>query len=540
MLTFRGGAVRALLLAIVGLIAVTIHAAAPVAHAQPAPDGVTITADLKLNREGVLEVDQKMTVPPDGSFQMSLPLRVRVGENAERRFEVTDIEADGAGTATVANDLFTIEAGPGESTFRYSVQHTVSEAQGSQVFRWMGVLGADIAAIDVSLISPSFEMGIVECTLGAPGKNRPCANVQIEPDGVLYLEQTDLSKGEAIDLTLQVPPGTVPANADISEPGSSAFAITTPVLVAFGVLLAALAALAAYVLWARRQQADNPADSIDPLVHTDGRTQFASPDGLLPGEAGVLLDEHADPTDIAATVVDLAVRRYLWIAPIGDADWRITRVNAPDGQLRDYEKAVYAALLPAGTDAITLSELRGSGRVPAAGLRDVLLADTVRRGAFQDSVRRNLPVWLGAGLLVVGVTATVWLAMASGHALVGVAIALAGAASLALPRFLPARTAQGRVLTGQVRALQRGMEEVRRDRISPTDQELVFSRALPYTVIWGRADNWIRTFRDLDPSADEQPGLYWFGGFDKDRNLHRFAAHFPYFITAVESLFPAG
>src|SRR5690606_5317035 len=145
-------------------------------------------------------------------------------------------------------------------------------------------------------------------------------------------------------------------------------------------------------------------------------TQFASPDGLLPGEAGVLLDEHADPTDIAATVVDLAVRRYLWIAPIGDADWRITRVNAPDGQLRDYEKAVYAALLPAGTDAITLSELRGSGRVPAAGLRDVLLADTVRRGAFQDSVRRNLPVWLGAGLLVVGVAATVWLAMASGHA----------------------------------------------------------------------------------------------------------------------------
>jgi hypothetical protein len=137
------------------------------------------------------------------------------------------------------------------------------------------------------------------------------------------------------------------------------------------------------------------------------------------------------------------------------------------------------------------------------------------------------------------VGATIGLALTSGHALVGVAIALAGVAALLLPRFLPTRTAHGRTLTGQVRALQRGLDALRRDSIPPADQELVFSRALPFTVITGRADNWIRTFRDLDPSADRQPGLYWFGGFDRDRNLHRFAGHFPYFITAVEGLFPA-
>ncbi|MEV6321960.1 DUF2207 domain-containing protein [Nocardia sp. NPDC051787] len=535
MLTFRGAAVGALLLASAGMLA-----SAPVAHTEPAPSGVTITADLKLNREGVLEVVEQVAVPPDGSFRMSLPLRLKVSDDAERIFQVTDVDTEGAGTATVANDQFTIEAKPGESTFRYSVRNTVSDAPGTQVFRWLGVLNADIAAISATLISPSFEMGIVDCKLGPPGNTRPCADVKIESDGVLFLEQADLHKGDAIDLTLQLPPGTVPSNADVRGSGTGGpFAITGPVLVAFGVLLLALAGLVAFVLRARRQDAAAGSGSatIDPLLRESDRVQFTSPDGVLPGEAGLLLDGYVDPVDIAATVVDLAVRRYIRLAPLSDRDWRITRVNAPDDQLRDYEKAVYQALLPAGTDAVTLAELREPGRIAAGPVRTALLADAVARGNFLDRRRPGLPVWLGGALVVAGIAATVVLALTSGHALVGVAIALGGVATLLLPKYLPVRTARGLELTRQIRALQRGLEATRREQIPPIDQETVFSRALPFTVIGGRVDNWIRVFRDLDPSADAQPGLYWFAGFERERNLQRFASHFPFFITALEGLF---
>ncbi|WP_454194616.1 DUF2207 family protein [Nocardia sp. Marseille-Q1738] len=535
MLTFRGAAVGALLLASAGMLA-----SAPVAHTEPAPSGVTITADLKLSREGVLEVVEQVTVPPDGSFRMSLPLRLKVSDDAERVFQVTDVDTEGAGTATVANDQFTIEAKPGESTFRYSVRNTVSDAPGTQVFRWLGVLNADIAAISATLISPSFEMGIVDCKLGPPGNTRPCADVKIESDGVLFLEQTDLHKGDAIDLTLQLPPGTVPSNADVRGSGAGGpFAITGPVLVAFGVLLLALAGLVAFVLRARRQDAAAGSGSatIDPLLRESDRVQFTSPDGVLPGEAGLLLDGYVDPIDIAATVVDLAVRRYIRLAPLSDRDWRITRVNAPDDQLRDYEKAVYQALLPAGTDAVTLAELREPGRIAAGPVHTALLADAVARGNFLDRRRPGLPVWLGGALVVAGIAATVVLALTSGHALVGVAIALGGVATLLLPKYLPVRTARGLELTRQIRALQRGLEATRREQIPPIDQETVFSRALPFTVIGGRVDNWIRVFRDLDPSADAQPGLYWFTGFERERNLQRFASHFPFFITALEGLF---
>ncbi|MGI5221952.1 DUF2207 family protein [Nocardia sp. CA-290969] len=533
MLTFRGGA-AALLLALTGLFTLCTPGA-PDARAQQ-PAGVILNLDMTLSREGVLEVTERVTVPPEGHFTMSLPLRVQVSEDSERRFAVTDIETTGPGSAQVADDLFTIDAGPGESTFRYSVQNTVSDAEGSQVFRWFGVLNVDIAEIHATLISPSFEMGIVDCVLGPIGETRPCAQVRIEPDGVLYLDQTNLRKGESVDLTLQIPPGTVPANADITGPGDSPFAITGPVLIAFALLLLALAALAAYIVWARRQTA--PGEPLPPLVRADGRTQFSSPAGILPGEAGVLLDEHADPTDIAATVVDLAVRNYLWIGRTGETEWRLVRVNPADEQLRPYERAVYDALLPAGAAEVALAELRAPGRLPAEPLRAAMLADAVDRGALIDPARRRIPLWLGGALVALGAAVTVAAALLSGHALVGVAIALAGAGLLAAKKFLPARTAFGRTLTGQVRGLQQGLEQVTTEQIPAGDRELVFSRGLPYMIVWSRADNWVRTFRDLDPSADDDPGLYWFGGFERDRDLHRFAGHFPYFITAVEGLFP--
>ncbi|MGW4635089.1 DUF2207 family protein [Nocardia sp. NPDC004415] len=538
MLTFRGGAAGALLLASAGLLA-----AAPVAHTEPAPAGVTITADLTLTEDGVLRVTETVGVPADGSFTMSLPLRVQIDDDVERVFKVTDVTATGAGTATTANDQFVVEAKPGESTFTYSVHNTVADAPGTQVFHWLGVLNADIAALDVSVISPSYQMGIVDCKLGPAGNARPCADVHTEPDGVLYLTQTDLRKGDAIDLTLQMPPGTVPANADVRD-GSAAgpFSFTAPVFAAFGALLAALAAMIGYVLFARKRAAQAVAgnDTFEPLTQQGGRVDFTTPDGVLPGEAGLLLDEQVDPVDIAATVVDLAVRRYLWIAPVnarGEDDWRISRVNAPDDQLRDYERVVYDMLLPEGTDTVAVRELRAPGRVQLEPIRAAMRADAVTTGAFADPKQRALPRWIGAALIAVGAVTTVALALTSGHALVGVAIALAGGAAMLLPNYLPTRTTFGDTTVGRIRAMQRGLDTVARQQIPPIDQETVFSRALPYTVISGRADNWVRTFRDMDPSADSQPGLYWFAGYDRDRDLHRFASQFPFFITALEGAF---
>lgn len=533
MLIFRGGALGAVMLVLAGALLI-----APAARAQAPADGIALTADVKLSKDGNLEVAEKVTVPQGGRFHMALPLRVSLGDKGgERRFEVSDISSTGPGTATVDGEVFTVQAPAGTSSFTYTVHNTVSDAPGTQIFRWTGVLQADVASFDASLISPSYRMGIIDCKVGPQATAHKC-DANIEPDGVLTMHETNLRSGDIVDLTLQLPPGTVPANADISDGSSNGpFSITAPVLIAFGVLIVALLALAGYVLWSRRQDAAalRADEVVDPVQRKGSRAQFVSPDGVLPGEAGLLLDNSVDAADLASTVVDLAVRRYIWVAPVSDADWRITRLNPADEQLREFEQQIYRAVLPDGADSILISELRGraSGESACAALR----SDAVAHGILTDRKRRGLTFWLGAILLVAGIAATIGLAVSGGYALVGIAIALGGLAAVLLPAYLPARTTAGRTLAARVRGLQRGLETIQVDLVPPAEREQVFSRGLPYTVIGGRADNWIRTFREIDLSADREPGLYWFGGYEQDRDLSRFAGHFPYFITALEGLF---
>ncbi|MBL1073494.1 DUF2207 domain-containing protein [Nocardia sp. 2] len=524
---FRGGVLVALLLALAGV-------AAPFAHAQSI--GVRITADVNLGDDGLLRVVEQVEVPAGQDFRQVLPLRVAIGDGVERNFKVTDVKSTGDATATVGADRFTIEARPGVSTVEYTVHNTVSDTTGAQVFQWSGVLNTDVASISATVIGPDFRMGITKCTIGPPGDPEDCADIRVEPDGVAHLEKTDLRRGDLIEVTLQLPPGTVAANADIKDDNAPGpFSPTGVVFAAFGVLLAALAAAAGYVLWARRS-APATGEVLDPVVREGDRAWFASPDGVLPGTAGLLLDGHVDARDMAATVVDLAVRSYIWVAAVSDSDWRITRVNPADEQLTSYERAVYAALLPDGTDEALLSERRG--RVPANVVRKTLISDAVERGEFVDRTRRGFEFWTGVALIVAGIGATVALALGpQRHALVGLALVLGGVAALLLPRYLPSRTALGRELTGRLQAMQRGLESTVPQDIPAADQEMVFSRALPFMVAVRRADQWVRTFRDLNPAADGEPGVYWFGGFEGDRNLHRFASHFPYFITAVEGLF---
>lgn len=244
---FRGGVLVALLLALAGV-------AAPAAQSQQ-PDGVKITADVDLGDDGLLRVVETVEVPQGSEFRQVLPLRVQVTEAVQRTFQVSDIEATGDGEATVADDRFTIAARSGQVTFKYTVHNTVADSGGAQTFRWSGVLNTDVASISVTMTSPDFRMGVTKCTIGPPGKAEDCADIRVEPDGVAHLEKTDLRKGDLIDVTLQVPPGTVKANADIQDddaPGP--FSLTGPVFAAFGVLLAALAAAGGYVVWARRRR----------------------------------------------------------------------------------------------------------------------------------------------------------------------------------------------------------------------------------------------------------------------------------------------
>ena len=58
----------------------------------------------------------------------------------------------------------------------------------------------------------------------------------------------------------------------------------------------------------------------DPATNRSIKPEYAPPDDLAPAEAGVLVSERAHPSDVVATIVDLAVRGYMRIEPVTRAD----------------------------------------------------------------------------------------------------------------------------------------------------------------------------------------------------------------------------
>lgn len=213
------------------------------------PSGLTISADIQLDEAGVMKVTQDLGVPANGSLHVDVPLRVNAGQGRSRVYAVDNISVEGPAKAEVRGNIFTVTASPGDSTIKYTVRNTVDNAGETQVFGWAGALGNDVASLHVTVMGATPKQGIAGCEIGPAGARKPCANVRVEPDGVLYLDQHNLRAGEEIRLLVALPAGTVAANAVYDE-DSSPWPIIAAVI---GTVLIAVLAVVV-VVWLRRRR----------------------------------------------------------------------------------------------------------------------------------------------------------------------------------------------------------------------------------------------------------------------------------------------
>jgi predicted membrane protein DUF2207 len=130
------------------------------------------------------------------------------------------------------------------------------------------------------------------------------------------------------------------------------------------------------------------------------------------------------------------------------------------------------------------------------------------------------------------VAATVVLALTVGHALLGLVLLVGGLGLAFGARLMPARTRRGSVLVQQVRGLLNYLRTTDAAAIPAADREMVLSRSLPYAVVLGEADGWLRRFSALDPAADGTAGVYWYDGDASGDFPARFAA----FLLAVDGV----
>ncbi|MGQ0837671.1 DUF2207 family protein [Actinokineospora sp.] len=495
----------------------------------------SVNIQLKVERDGSLTVVEQVIVQARGSMTRTAPLRV-----GDRVFTVRDATVEGNGTAEVSGDTFTIRLGEGATTVKYTVDGAIADFGDHLQFRWQVASGWDtkLVFLRASLLTPKQGRDFV-CLAGPAGTERRCQSALTDSGGVLRVIQSDLDSGARVDLAADLPPGTVPVNARFERSAGVAGPFALTPLSGAGLGLLTLLLLGGFAaLWLARGR-DTKAlvtevGPVDVLVGDGDRVAFASPDGVLPGQAGTVVDERVDARDLSATVVDLAVRNYLWIAEVTGDDWQLVRRNPADDALTAYERAVYRALLPEGAESVTVSTLRATPPDVSA-VRAAVYTDAVAHGWLARGPGRLVVVGVVLAVLGAGVTAA--LALTAAHALLGVALVIGGIALALGARLLPARTRRGSVLVQQVRGVLGYLRGARPDAVPAADRELVFSRSLPYAVALGETEQWLARYAGLDAAADGTPGLYWYGTQDETYDQARFAARFQALLDALDGVF---
>jgi hypothetical protein len=521
-------------------VAAVVFLAAPPASAQDQPPLPTLPnsaeIQLKVERDGALSVIEAISVPNDTSMTRTVPLRTASAHNRDRILGVRDVSIEGVGTSELSAGAFTVRLRGGTSVLRYTVDGAVSVDAGVVHVAWQVAGGWDTALklIRASFAAPKIP-DAVSCLIGA---GTPCVAAQIDHAGLTRFSQSNLSAGQRMDVTVELPPGTVPANARL-EPSKTiggAFVLTEPVGWAWGGLVVVLGGAVAWLWWARRRDTrSGGALPVEVLFGEGESAVFASPDGVLPGHIGSVLAGRADAVELAATVLDLAVRNYLWISEEpgedGLADWRLVRRNPADDQLGDFERAVFTVLLPGDTESVRLSELRDA-RIGIGSVRGELYDDLVRRRWFsrRPDQSRGKAANVGLRLCFYGLFLTVLLALTVGYAQLGVLAVVAGALLAFGARWLPARTTRGVLLGRRLRGLRDRLAATMAADVPKPERDLLFSRALPYALALGEAEHWVNehwvsehrvtTFDGLDsPSAP-----YWYEAGEHGARVGEFAA----------------
>ncbi|HEX5950995.1 MAG TPA: DUF2207 domain-containing protein [Actinomycetota bacterium] len=367
----------------------------------------------------------------------------------------------------------------------------------------------------------------VACYAGLSGSTAGCERAEIQ-DGVAVFAHRNLPFYNGMSVAVALPPGTVASTAPILEERWSldrAFERTPLTIGGSAVLTAAVLGGVGVLAWRRGRDRRYRGSQIDQVMGNPGGSEqavplfergeapveFAPPEGMRPGQIGTLIDERANTLDVTATIVDLATRHYLVIEEIekhgwfGKPDWKLIRQPAPGDELLTYERMLLDRVFGSG-DEVKLSELRNTFASKLKEVEESLYADALRRKWFLRRPDRVRAAWVGIGLaaLVVAGGIAFVLVRWTHAALLSIPLLIGAIALVAVARWMPRRTARGTALARRIAGFRRVIETAETHMSRWAEQENVFTRFLPYAIVFGLTEKWAEAFEGLAaaPAAD--------------------------------------
>lgn len=233
---------------------------------------------------------------------------------------------------------------------------------------------------------------------------------------------------------------------------------------------------------------------------------------------------------MSATIVDLAVRGFLKIESDGRKDFTLYATRAPSSErLEPYEKALLDNLFK-GSSVRRSKELRKAkfqNVLPNA--RTGLYDSVVKKGWFKSNptTAQIAPAVLG-GLLILVAIGLGLLASGLGWSLVAIPVAVFGIGLIAMSGKFRKRTATGSAYLAQAKGFELYLRTAEKDTLKFEEGQDIFSRYLPYAMVFGVAERWSNLFAQLGAEGIYQANTSWYVGADLMRGA--------YFANAMSNL----
>jgi uncharacterized membrane protein YgcG len=427
----------------------------------------------------------------------------------------------------------------------YDLTGAMRTFSGYDEFFW-DATGLDwTAAIKSVKITASVPEGAqaVSCFYGVAQSTTPCKAEIVGGKGVF--SQTDLAEGEGVSIGVKIKPGVIADNKPHLEPDGSKLS-TSEKIIAGVVGAVSLAVLIGSpivgVLWWRKNGRDKRyaglAPGTVPLAGQQAAVVPNDPDIPIPvafsppripvAEAGLLIDGQVDPRETAGTIIDLAVRGALTVQSTGKDDFRVTLVD-PNVAAAPHEMVLLTSLFH-GEPPGTVADLSAPGSMANAH-REVQTSvrnQVASRGWFRKVPSARAAHSFGIGFIALVVFGAFGLSAWLLLLLVPLLPVIITVAVIRAKLKRGQRTADGRAVCDQVEGFKTYLATAEADQLKFEEGEDIFSKYLPWAIIFELAERWAKICADLVAMGripDVVP--YWYAG-----NIYNLSAFNTGFLTS--------
>jgi len=262
--------------------------------------------------------------------------------------------------------------------------------------------------------------------------------------------------------------------------------------------------------------------------------QYEPPDKLSPAEAGVIMDYKLDGKDITATLIDLAVRKYIRIIETREkklfhtnTKYQFELLKTDFSDLRSHEETILSGIF---------STVKTGEKVKLDSLKDKYyettkivqkdLPKSLETAGYMPEASGKLKIIMGSmaiGFVFGGILLIQIFGQAQGY---GMSIAIGVMLSAPIVGFfallMPKRTAKGVAAKEHLEGLKLYINTAEKDRLkmmqtpnlpyaadhnAPKRTADLYEKLLPYAIVFGCEKQWSAEFKDIYTTPPD-----WYSG----------------------------